>query len=403
MPEQALSDVKVLDFTHYIAGPYCTKLLADYGADVVKVERSHGGDGARRLGPFPQDLPHSEKSGLFLHLNTNKRSVTLNLKTEAARKIARELAADVDVVVESFRPGDMAGFGLGYDSLKALNPRLVMTSISNFGQTGPYRDYRASDIILYGMGGEMYSTGLEEREPLKMGGHMTLYQAGSVAAVATMAALLLAQETGTGQHVDISIMETQAGSIDRRMAHILAYQYCGEISGRVPFWRAGYPMGVYPCQDGYVEIMGGLGYWPRVVEMLGNPDFLNDPKWYAEGAQQDPELREEFDAFFIPWCLERTKVQAWEDAQRAKVISGPLNTMEDLNRDSSFNERGAFVQIDHPEAGGLKYPGRPFIMKETPWAIQRPAPLLGQHNEEMMTPLGYSKEDLVRLREQDAI
>ena len=168
MPNQALSDMKVLDFTQHVAGPYCTKLMADQGADVIKVERPETGDVTRRLGPYPGDVPHPEKSGLFLHLNTNKRSITLDLVTGPGKNIARQLAAEADVVVESFRPGTMASFGLDYQSLKALNPNVVMTSISNFGQTGPYRDYRGSDIIFYAMGGEMFGTGLAAREPVKL-------------------------------------------------------------------------------------------------------------------------------------------------------------------------------------------------------------------------------------------
>ena len=403
MPDQALSDVRILDFTHYIAGPYCTKLLADYGADVLKVERPDGGDGTRRLGPFPNDEPHPEKGGQFLHLNTNKRGLTLNLKTEAARNIVRELVKDVDIVVESFRPGTMEGFGLDYESLKSINPDMVMTSISNFGQTGPYRDYRGSEIIFYGMGGEMYSAGLEDREPIKMGGNVVQHQAGAAASVATMGALFTARLQDVGQHVDVPIMETQVGSIDRRMTMLVAYQYCGEVSQRVPLGSLGYPIGVYLCEDGYVELVGGLIYFPRVIKMLGEPEAFKDPKWYTPTAQTDPDLKAEFEEYFIPWCLERTKYEVWYAAQESRVLSGPINTMEDLANDPNFNERNVFAEIEHSEAGRLKYPGRPFIMNESPWSIRRPAPLLGQHNEEVLTGIGYSKEDIVRLGEQNAI
>ena len=189
MPNGALTALKVLDFTHYVAGPYCTKLLADYGADVIKVEPPSG-DGARQIGPFPNDVPHPEQSGLFLHLNTNKRSIVINLKGHGAADLICSLASWADVVVESFRPGVAERLGVGYEQLSAVNPRLIYTSISNFGQTGPYRDYKGSEIVFYGMGGEMHSTGLADREPLKLGGNVGLYQAGAVAAVATMGAIL---------------------------------------------------------------------------------------------------------------------------------------------------------------------------------------------------------------------
>ena len=161
MPELALEDVKVLDLTQHVAGPYCAKLLADYGADVIKVERPGVGDPARGMGPFPGDVPHRERSGIFLHLNTNKRGITLDLKTQAGVNVVKELVAGVDILVENFRPGTMERFGLGYDVLHEVKPSLVMTSISNFGQTGPYRDFRSAEIMVYGMGGEMYSTGLD--------------------------------------------------------------------------------------------------------------------------------------------------------------------------------------------------------------------------------------------------
>lgn len=178
MPSQALDDVLVLDLTHYIAGPYCTKLLADYGARVIKIERPDGGDPCRWLGPFPDDVPHPEKSGLFLYLNTNKESVTLNLKLLRGRQLFMRLVAKADVVVENFHPHVMSDLGLDYPYLRPVNTRLLMTSISNFGQTGPYRDWRAQDLTLYGMGGEMYTSGAAGREPLKQAHNLTLYQGG---------------------------------------------------------------------------------------------------------------------------------------------------------------------------------------------------------------------------------
>ena len=396
----ALSDLRVLDFTHYIAGPYSTKLLADYGADVLKVERPGSGDGARGLGPFPGDIPHREKSGTFLHLNTNKRGITLNLKSSKAQVIVKELVEEVDVVVESFRPGQMDAYGLGYEALRAINPHIVMTSISNFGQTGPYRDFKTSDLIIYGMGGEMYSTGLEDREPLKLGENVVLYQAGAIAATATMGAVF----ADGSQHVDVSLMETQVGTIDRRMSMLLAYQYNGEISKRSATATAGgYPNGVFICLDGYVQIAGGRNYFERVVAMMGAPDELLEERWYAPEAQYDPDLEDEFNTHFIPWCLERTKIEIWHVAQDAGVLSAPINTSSDLINDAQFQERGAFTEIEHPEAGSLLYPGRPFIMSASPWNIRRPAPLLGQHTSEVLAELGYAEREIGQMREQGVI
>lgn len=407
MAQMALSDITVLDFTHWIAGPYCSKLLADYGADVVKVERPGIGDAARAMGPFPNDEPHPEKSGTFLHLNTNKRSITLDLKTDGGRRAALALAARADAAIESFRPGTMERFGLGFDALSAANPALVMTSISNFGQTGPYRDWRGSEIIFYGMGGELYSTGVREREPVKLGGTVGLYQAGAVAAYATLGAIFAARDEGAGQRVDVSLMETQAGSIDRRMSMLLAYQYNGDVSGRVPMGSAsgsgGYPSGTYPCADGYFQMTGGNNYFDRARDMLGNPPELAGDEWLTPEAQMDDEMAGLFDAIFYPWLLDRTKREIWETAQRSKVLSGPLNTMEDLNRDPVFRERGAFERVNHPVAGELTYPGRPFIMGATPWAIRRPAPTLGQHTDEILSEIGATAEEIEDLRARGAV
>lgn len=403
MPESALSGLKVLDFTHYVAGPYCTKLLADYGADVIKVERPPDGDGSRRMGPYPGDEPHPEKSAQFLHLNTNKRGVVLDLKTDGASAIVGRLAGWADVVVESYRPGVADRLGIGYQRLGSINPAIVYTSISNFGQTGPYRDYRGSEIVLYGMGGEMHSTGLADREPLKLGGNVGLYQAGSVAAVATMAAVLAGSffadddpDLISGQHIDVSILETQLGSVDRRQSALLGYQYTGEISHRpASGGSGGYPNAVYPCSDGYLQINGSRMYFPRAVAMLGNPPDLLTDRWKEPSSQGDPDMQAEFEGeHFLPWILERTRAEAWNAAQENRVLSGPINTMADLDVDPSFNARGVFTEGDHPAAGPLRYPGRPFIMSGSPWRLRRTAPLLGQHTAEVLCELGYTQPEI---------
>lgn len=409
MPDGALTGIKVLDFTHYIAGPYCAKLLADYGADVIKVEPP-GGDGARRIGPFPDDAPHPETSGRFLHLNTNKRGIVIDLKQPDAAGIVARLASWADIVVESYRPGVADQLGVGYDKLSEINPAIIYTSISNFGQTGPYRDYRGSEIVFYGMGGEMHSTGLADREPLKLGGNVGLYQAGAVAAVATMGAALSGSFTpdggdAPGQHIDVSILETQLGSVDRRQSALLAHQYTGELSQRPPSSSSGgYPNAVYPTADGYLQINGSRMYWPRTVAMLGNPPELNTERWRDPAAQGNPAMRDEFESeHLLPWMLERTRAEAWQAAQESHVLSGPINTMADLDVDPSFNARGTFTEGDHPVAGPLRYPGRPFIMNESPWQLRRTAPLLGEHTREVLAELGYSESRIAALESDGAI
>ncbi|MCY4556767.1 MAG: CoA transferase [Chloroflexi bacterium] len=412
MPEGALTGLKVLDFTHYVAGPYCTKLLADYGAEVIKVERPPHGDGARRMGPYPGDEPHPEKSAQFLHLNTNKRGIAVDLKQTEAAAVVERIASWADVVVESYRPGVADRLGIGYERLSSINPTVVYTSISNFGQTGPYRDYRGSEIVFYGMGGEMHSTGLADREPLKLGGNVGLYQAGAVAAVATMGAVLAGSfwtddetDVATGQHVDVSILETQLGSVDRRQSALLAYQYTGELSHRpASGGSGGYPNAVYPCSDGYLQINGSRMYFPRAVAMLGNPPELTEERWKDPSSQGDGAMQEEFEGeHFLPWILEKTRAEAWRSAQQNRVLSGPINTMADLDVDPSFNSRGVFAEGDHPVAGHMRYPGRPFIMNGSPWRLRRTAPLLGQHTAEVLTELGYSHAEIGRLGDAGVI
>ncbi len=403
MADQALSNVKVVDLTHYIAGPACTKLLADYGADVIKIERPGIGDGARSMGPFYHDEPDPEKSGLFLYLNTNKRSVTLNLKSAQGREILLELVKRADIVVENFKPGVMERLGLSYEDLAKVNPKVVLTSISNFGQTGPYREYKLTELTAFGIGGPMYSSGLGEREPVKYGGTPSINNAGTVGAMAAMVAYYGASRHGTGEHVDISIMETQAGSIDRRLTSLIIYQYSGRITPRGATVGGAMASGYFPCADGYVMFSGGGGRLERVTEMLGNPPELMDPKFYTPHAQEDPELKDEYDAHFLAWCMEHTKLEIFQLGQKFKNICSPMYTIDEVFNDPQVKYREFMVEIAHPVTGKLTYPGRPFLMSETPWAIRRPAPMLGQHNVEVYSELGYSKEDLVKLRETGVI
>jgi len=397
MAEQPLSDVRILDLTWQISGPNCTKLFADYGSDVIKVERPGEGDPARRMGPFFKDDPHPEKSGLFLHLNTNKRSITLNLKSATGKRILKDLVKDVDILVENFSPRVMPSLGLDYETLEKINPRLVMTSISNFGQTGPYRDFKASELIIYGMGGAMCTTGVGDCEPVKKGMNIIQYQGGTTAATATMIALYAARAQGIGQHVDVSLMETQMGAIDRRMSELLAYEYNGELTPRMDI--AGllqYPYGIFPCSDGYVDVAGGFMFLNRIERVLKMPLM----ETYGGINQFDVQRREEFlSTIWYPWVMERTRREIVEACQAERVFSAPINTTEDLLNEPQLQERGFWVEIDHPVVGRLTYPGRPALSAELPWVIRRPAPLLGEHNEEVYTSLGYTKEDLVKLRE----
>lgn len=403
----ALDGVTVVDLTHYIAGPYCTKLIADYGAEVIKVERPDVGDPARRLGPFLNDQPDLETSGLFLHLNTNKKSVTLNLKTAQGNTILKELVRGADIVVENFHPRVLPSLGLDYGVLSAVNPRLTMTSISNFGHSGPYRDYKMTEIVAYAMSGVMQATGMPDREPIKLALTVEQFYAGNIAATATLGAFIGAQLQGVGQQLDLAIMEIEAGNQDRGISNLAAYQYSGEAQFRRQREnvRSILPNGVFPTSDGYVQFAGTQpAWWERVCLMMDRPEMAKDPHFVdPENFYQNPERKAEVDAILLEWTVRYTKREVMERAQEFGYLTGALNTMADVFADPHLAARGFFVEVDHPRAGCLRYPGPQFKMAETPWRAGR-APLLGEHNREVYCQrLGYSAEDLVLMRQQGVI
>ena len=393
-----LEGVKVIDLTHYIAGPYCTKLLADRGADVIKIERPDGGDPARRIGPFYHDQPHLEGSGLFLQVNTNKQSMTLNLKSPTGKRILLDLVRDADILVESFSPRVMPSLGLDYATVEAINPRLVMTSISNFGSTGPYRDYKASEITLYAMGGTMHSTGVHDREPIKLGMTVEQFYCGTVAAHATMGAFLGATFHGIGQHLDLSLFEFMTGSQDRALTMISTWNYIGETQPR-HLEAASSLSPCLPAQDGYVQFFNLQRIWPRVCEMIGRPDLKDDPVLSRAATS---EAKDMVTGLMLEWLYSMKKHEAMAKAQAAGIFCTALNTIEEVFNDPHLMERGFLVDIDHPYTGTLKYAGAPFHMSEGGWKAGR-APLLGEHTATVLRGLGYDGEDIARLREQGAI
>jgi len=390
---QALDNVRILDLTQHIAGPYATKLFADFGVDVIKIERP-GGDIARRLGPFKGGAKHPERSGTFFYLNCNKRSVVLDLTRPEGRDALAALAKTADLVVESFAPGKLDALGVGYDFFKALKPEAPVISISNFGQTGPYRDYALNDLTLYAFAGEMYSMGETDREPVKMAGTAALFESGSAIAVGAIGALFASKRHGIGQHVDISLAETHFGGVDRRHATGIAFQFSGRKTIRLASHGGGMPQGIYPCADGYVDFTNAGLRPDRVAEMLNHADWLNDPRYSDPMQRMNPVVIEEWNGNFIGWCIERTKREIWEEARRAKVMCGPMFTMEDLFIDEAFRNRGFWSKTDHAELGEVTIPGRPLRMERGGWELRRAAPLLGQHTKEVLSEVGLSADTI---------
>lgn len=375
-----LAGLRVLDLSWEIAGPYCTKLLAGYGAEVIKVERP-GGDPARLRRPFYKDVPDPEGSLLFLYLNTDKRSVCLNLRDERGRDLALQLVEWADVVVENFRPGVLQRLGLDFETLHARNPRLILTSISNFGQTGPYRDLPASELVEYAMSGLMAISGSSEREPLKHGLSQGQYAAGVTAAYIT-AALTYSQALGAfGQWIDVSILECLASELVMNEPY---YAWMGGIQGRRPVSGDGLN-NIMPCRDGYVVLQAGATRpWPDLVEFLGAPE-LGDERY----ATPDARLlhSDEIDRIVAQRLLQRDKRDLFHDASRRRLLAGMVQDPEDLLACPQLAARGFFTPVNHPTTGPLPYPGEPVKMSATPWTSCRPAPLLGQDTDCVLAEL----------------
>lgn len=402
MPDQALRHLKVIELCTLVTGPYCTKLLADFGAEVIKIEPPGIGDCARRRGPFLHDIPDPELSGLFLHLNTNKLSITLDVTTETGKGILKELIKQADILIEDNPPRVMQKQGLTYSDLESLNPRLVMTSITPFGQTGPYRDYKAYELNSHHAGGEGYLLPIHsddpDREPVKPGGIVGDCICGLSAALATLTATYAMVETGGGQHIDLSKQDVLMSLVQM---HVCTFANLGEVHQRL---TKGFLM-VLPmeCQDGYIIITVVTDReWRSLVECMGSPAWALDEKflswanrhWYSD--EINPRVQ--------AWVRQFKKDELFHKLQAKGVAAAPVNTAEDLAQSVQLQERGFFADIGHPLAGILKYPTVAYQLSETPWRATRPAPLLGQHNEQVYCGrLGFSKDRLTKLRESGVI
>lgn len=406
MSDAALSDLRVVDLSQGVAGPYCSKLLADYGAEVIKIEPP-GGDVSRRLGPFPGDLPHPGKSGLFLHLNTNKKSVTLDVATTSGVVVLKKLLAKVDVLVESYPPGRMDEWGIGYEQLRGEFPQLIYASISSFGQTGPYRDYAANSLVAMAMSSIMYNTGEPDREPLVTGCEPAGYFAGLQAFAGILAALACRERNGGGEHVDVSLVESAAAADEYNAG---MYAYGGVIRRRFYSRHVfGYPMDIMPSQDGYVVVIPGAQGFPRPLTEEGvSPmsllleDVELDQNPLFQGMQERYIRWRELDELLLPWLTTHSSRQIVETAQELRMPFALVPTTADLLEDRHLAERGFFVEIEHPEAGKLRHTGPPFRMSETP-SRSGPAPALGQDNEAVLEEAGYNREDLGILRDRGVI
>ncbi|HLB27175.1 MAG TPA: CoA transferase [Dehalococcoidia bacterium] len=424
MPEQApsaLDDVRVLDLAGEM-GQYCTKLLADLGADVIKVEPP-GGDPVRNLPPFYHDEADPQKSLFWLNLNTSKRSVTLDLENPEGRRIFEKLAATADVVVESFEPGYLDGLGLGYEGLARLKPDIILTSVTGFGQTGPHARYKAPDIVGVAMGGVMWLAGEPQDPPNAPPWRQGFISASIIAAAATLMALYGRDVSGEGQHVDVSMQEALSIAQETAMQSWDMLQSLRNRGGERGMIPVNFPaIGAYQCKDGYV--FGYVGTpggapWSVLLDWLieegAAEDLAKEPylsfcrdlsvrtlvEMFRDTSKLGPgiQMLNHVDDVVKRFIAVRGKWEVYEGGQRRRLLIGIVSTPEDIANNPQLQHRRWLTAVEHPELGEtLQYPGPPYRLAATPWAIRRRPPLPGEHNAEVFEgELGIANDELAKL------
>ncbi len=397
MMPAVLDDLVVLDISQGIAGPLCARLLGDFGADVIKIEPP-GGECGRRMPPFFQNDPDPEKSLFFLLLNLNKRGVRLDLEQRQGTEIFRRLARRADVIVESFPPGYLASLGLDHATLERENPGLVMTSITPFGQSGPYSHYKGGEIVAYATSGIMAISGTTDREPLQHGGFPAQYEAGMNGMLATNLALLTRDMSGIGQHVDVSMQDVVTSSLVINQPY---YSFAGGVQGRRR--PEGNSFGqVAPCKDGYfVSQEGGSVTWDDIANFYGREE-LKEPR-FADPAQRMTNGHA-LDAIILDATKDRTMAEMFKTAsEQFRMLFGIVQTPADLATCPQLETREFYQDVEHPVIGRIRIPFRLWNMSASPAACRRPAPLLGQHNADVFAGLGYTEAEIGALRARGVI
>ncbi|MBI2850290.1 MAG: CoA transferase [Chloroflexi bacterium] len=414
-PRGMLSPYRALDLTDE-KGLLCGKILGDLGADVIKIERP-GGDPARNIGPFYHDEPDPEKSLLWFSLNTSKRGITLNIETADGREIFKKLVKTADFVIESFPPGYLDKLGLGYSALDKIKPGIILISITSFGQTGPYRDYKISDIVAWALSGEMSGWGEPDRPPVRISNHSQSYlNAAADGAIGALVALYQRRDTGEGQQIDVSIQEALS-IMDGGNRNPAWSRNPGMVRkrGAAEMPNAGHrTTRIYPCKDGYVSWSHGgtsplapslpLIKWMQAEGM--STEFIDGFDWSRPDFGGIPQ--EEMDQIEGPttkFFMTKTKAELLEGAVKYNVMLYPVATTADMFQDIQLKARGFWVEVEHPELNTrITYPGAFGLCSEAPPRISRRAPLIGEHNQEIYEgELGISKERLTVLKQAGVI
>lgn len=390
MTKGLLPGVRVIELGEGVSVPYCGKVLAGLGAEVIKVEPLQG-DVARRMGPFPDDELHREKSGVFLALNANKYGVTLDIESEEGADKFRTLAHSADILIESMPIGRLGERRLGYADLTEGNPALIMTSLSPFGTWGPYAGYKLTDLTLFHMSGQAHSllgpvADPDSEPPIRAGGHQAELVTGMSAATATLMALFRRRISGEGCHIEASAYEAMATQLVSALASCAfdrppPSRSLSEVQEAATGGVVSAVGGILPCNDGYVAISPREdAQWQRWVELMGSPGWASEERFITRDGRESnfPELWE----LVGEWTRRRSKHDIARKGQERRIPCFPVNTVHDLFNDLHLKEREFFTTIDHPIAGALRYPGVPYRLSNTPLPLaERPAPMLGQHND----------------------
>jgi crotonobetainyl-CoA:carnitine CoA-transferase CaiB-like acyl-CoA transferase len=391
-----LAGIKVIELAQIMAGPTCGMLLADMGADVIKVEKLPGGDDTRSY----SEPSIAGESAAFMMLNRNKRGMAVNLKHPSGLEVVKRLLADADVVTENYRKGTLEKLGLGYEVLQQLNPRLVYCAVSGYGRTGPYADKGGFDLIAQGFAGLMSVTGEPGGPPVKSGTSIADINAGIFAALGIVSALLARATTGRGQMVETSLMEAAIQQTYWQSAIYFATGVNPGPSGSAHILTA--PYQAFPTADGWINLGGAnQANWERIVKAIGRPELAADPRFVTNGdrmrnlAQLTPLIAERLRT--------RTSAEWIQDFEAAGVPVGPVNRIGDMLADPQVAAREMVVEVEHPRAGRVKALGFPVKFSETAADVKRPAPMLGQHTDEILATLGYSPADIARFRSEGAV
>jgi len=399
MSQGALSDITVLDMTRVLSGPFAATWLGEMGANVIKIEIPNGGDESRRNPPFSPN----GTSAFNTTINRNKRSITLDLKKEEGKEIFRELVKQADVVLENFRPDVMDRLGLGYEELKKLNPGIIYASISGFGSYGPYAKRPAYDVIAQAMGGIMFGIGEEGGEPLKVGASIGDLAAGMNSIIGILAALHHRERTGLGQRIETSLVES---IIALQQSENNRYFVSGEIiRGTGSKHPTNCPYGAYHAKDGmYMIGVGKNEIWCKLCEhVLGHPEYGNDPRF--DSIANRVAHKKEIEQILESWSMQHTATEVVDTLLAQGIPAGPLMSIKELSEDPHFNDaREMFPTMQQPGVGDFRVTAVPIKFSETPTTIYRPAPALGEHNEEVYQEyLGFDQEKLAQLKEQGII